>query len=118
MTAALRRIALALLVTAAGLAACTGGANPDGWQRLSEPPSDSARLVSISGRIRYLDIEGGTFVLDDGRGTRYSPVNLPDEFRTDGVAVEADVVAEDGMVSITMVGPLVRVIRIRRTPEP
>jgi hypothetical protein len=95
-----------------GCAAGTGG-----WQTLAPAPAASA-LLHITGTIQFLDLEGGMFVIRDAQGTRFSPTNLPRDFRADGVNVEVEARRRDDLVSVGMTGPLVEIVRIRRVPRP
>ncbi len=51
--------------------------------------------LSTEGVVRYQGIEGGCWLLD-AEGQTYSPVDLPAEFRTDGLRVrfEADILED------------------------
>jgi len=114
-----RRPATFLLLL--GLVACGGGSAPprDGpgeggsWDELVETAGD-ASVERIQGTVRYLEVEGGVYVIRAG-DTDYDPTNLPEAYRVDGLPVAADVVRQEEMVSIRMVGPLVEIVRIRRT---
>lgn len=91
------------------------GAGPEegAWQQVSAAPEGAGPVLTISGTVRYLQIEGGVYVIEDASGTRYHPTNLPESFRTDGQAVEAEGRRRDDMMSIGMVGPMVELVRIR-----
>jgi heat shock protein HslJ len=105
------------------LTACAGGGGggtagetdpaSGGWVEVKSAAEGTGQAVSISGTVRHLDLEGGIYVIEDATGTRYNPTNLPEEFRTDGKAVEAEGTRRDDMVSIGMVGPMVELRRIR-----
>lgn len=95
------------------LAACASSA-PDEWRQLGTSPQDSAQTLRITGTVRYLDIEGGVHVIVDAQGTRFTPTNLPESFRSDGAQVEVEATRQLDMVSATMVGPLIELVRIRR----
>jgi heat shock protein HslJ len=107
----------AILVPIAALilssCASTGG---KGWAELKPETAGSGPTVHITGTVHHLDLEGGVFVIRDADGTQYNPVNLPDAFRVDGMAVEVDARRRDDMASIGMVGPLVELLRIRSRP--
>ena len=103
------RIASALLLLSP--AACTAGA--EDWQELM--PEATARTQRIAGPVVHLDLEGGVWVIREADGTRYNPTNLPERYRTEGMRVEADVIPRDDAASIAMVGPIVDIVRIRRS---
>lgn len=108
-TALAVRIAPAFLFLS--LAACTAGA--EDWDELM--PEATARTQRIAGPVAHLDLEGGVWVIREADGTRYNPTNLPETYRTEGMRVEADVIPRDDAASIAMVGPIVDIVRIRRS---
>ena len=63
--------------------------------------------------MRHLDLEGGVYVIEDAGGTRYTPMNLPEAFKQDRMAVEAQARRRDDVMSVSMVGPTVELLRIR-----
>ena len=89
--------ALFLLVLALALTGC----------QTSEPPLDATRsgpdlidpatpptpvenpedIVSSTGTITYVDLEGGFYGLIDQDGTRYLPLNLEEDFQQDGLTI-------------------------------
>lgn len=98
-----------------GLLSCaTAGSN--GWVELEPDPAGSGPAFHLRGVVHYLDVEGGLFVIRDAEGTQYNPINLPEAFRVDGMAVEAEARRRDDMASIGMVGPLVEMLRVRSRP--
>lgn len=70
--------------------------------------------MHISGVIRYLNLEGGLYVIRDARGTHYHPVNLPPAFEQDGLPIEALARLRDTELSAGMVGPRIELLYIRR----
>ncbi len=98
------------------VAACASSA-PDEWRQLGSAPPDTTRILRFTGTVRYLDIEGGVHVIVDAQGTRFTPSNLPSAFSSDGTRVDVEAVRQTDMVSTTMVGPLVELIRIRQLPD-
>jgi heat shock protein HslJ len=76
--------------------------------------------ITLSGTVTHLEIEGGVWVIHS-KDTNYNPTNLPDRFREEGLAVEVEARRRDDMVSISMVGPMIELLRIRAArsaPEP
>jgi len=106
------RSARLALFGAMALSSCAGSRGP-GWVVPQPPPAAAGETFSIIGTVHHLDLEGGVFVIRDASGTQYQPMNLPESFRRDGMLVEAQVQRRDDMASISMVGPLVEVLRIR-----
>lgn len=67
-----------------------------------------------TGRIVYLDFEGGFFGIIAEDGSRYDPVNLPDEFKVDGLRVSFEAIKTRSQVGFHMWGTLIEIISIRR----
>lgn len=111
----MRRLPLILL-----LAACTGGPPespvtvPDrtAGDTAAAPVPDS--VVTVKGVVRHFDLEGGFFAIRGDDGTTYDPSNLAEEFRRDGLRVEARLRLRPDMGGIHMVGPIVDIIEIRK----
>lgn len=108
-------LAVALMAAACGGRGSGGSTGPAGNDYVElEPPAEGAGpMLHISGTVRHIELEGGLFVIEDADGSRYNPTNLPEAFRVDGKAVEADARRRDDMVSVGMVGPIVELVRIR-----
>lgn len=75
--------------------------------------SSAGEVLHFSGTVRYLDLEGGHYVITDAAGTNFNPLDLPEEFRGSGLEVEVDARRRDDMMSINMSGPQIEVLRIR-----
>lgn len=93
------------------------GEKAEGWVALRPEAAGSSPILHITGTVHQLDLEGGVFMIRDAEGTNYNPMNLPEAFRADGMAVEAEARRRDDMASIGMVGPLVELLRIRKRPD-
>ena len=88
----------------------------DAWVQVMPEPAEEAGSqtpLRLVGTVRYMDLEGGVYVIRDAEGTNHNPTNLPADFRVDGLAVEADVRSRDDLMSIGMVGPMMDIVRIR-----
>ncbi len=85
------------------------------WTELSSGAAIASPL-HLSGTIRHIDLEGGLFVIRIADGTQYNPLNLPDEFKVDGLAIDAEARRRDDTMSIGMVGTIVELLRIRKRP--
>lgn len=70
----------------------------------------------VHATVEFLELEGGCWSLLTTDGVRYEPLSLAEEFRRDGLEVEATLTPLDDMGSICMVGKIVEVesIRLRR----
>ena len=93
-----------LLLAAVG---CSAGA------LVPTPPCD-AELCDLRGHIAWLDLEGGFWALRGDDQVTYEPLNLPADFRQDGLRVRATVRIRRDVGTYRMVGPVVEVLSIRR----
>lgn len=108
-------LCLALAITIAGCHSASKTKTPE-----SLPQDDAQAAASpqegraLVGTVHHITIEGGFYgiVAEDGR--RYDPVNLPEEFRQDGLPVVCHVRALRNRASFHMWGQLVEIIDIRR----
>ncbi len=71
----------------------------------------------ISGTVRYLEIEGGFYGLVADDGTKYNPINLPAEYKKNGLRVKFAVREKKGVVSFRMWGKIVEVVKIQKIAE-
>lgn len=94
---------LAGLVCIAALivAGCTGETVPEG-------------AISGTGKVMYFDLEGGFYGIVADDGERYLPLNLPDEYREDGLAVRFTVIEKSGVATIYQWGTPVEIVSIAR----
>lgn len=106
--------AVVTLVAVATVIACASPRDP-GWVDIPSTAVDSGDVMRITGTVHRLEVEGGVWVIRDAQGTQYNPTNLPDAFRKEGMAVEAEARRRDDMASIGMVGPIIELRRIRQT---
>jgi hypothetical protein len=91
----------------------------DGWTLPAPAPASQAPIIRIVGTVRYIDVEGGQYVIVDSvKNVRFNPTNLPSSFQIDGTFVEAEARQREGAVSIGMVGAIVDLVRIRPLPLP
>ncbi len=83
-----------------------------GWVELN-PEATSGETVHVTGTVHRLELEGGVFVIRDAGGAQYNPINLPESFRREGMAVEVVGRHRGDMASIGMVGIVIEIVRIR-----
>jgi hypothetical protein len=62
--------------------------------------------IDADGVVRYLDVEGGRWAIESD-GDRLEPVNLPAEFRVDGLRVRFEANHHGDTASYCMAGRLV-----------
>jgi hypothetical protein len=71
-----------------------------------------APSMAFSGTVRFVDLEGGLWLIEADDGTRYQPLELVEAFRKDGLRVKGDALRRDNMMSIGMSGPMIEVLSI------
>ncbi len=90
----------------------------DGETRSRESSADGRQgtltAASVTGTVRYIDLEGGFYGIETDDGAKLDPVNLPAEFQQDGVRLRVQVEPLKDRVSFHMWGTLVRVVSIER----
>ena len=79
-----------------------------GCPTLFTPDDD---LLVLEGRVELIEVDcGGWGILTSE--DLYETVELPQSFRKDGLRVRAEVQPRRDLVSCTMVGPIVEIVRI------
>jgi hypothetical protein len=92
-------------MAAAGLLlACGAG---DSMSDRQTTPLMPGQIVATQATVRFIDLEGGCWVIETGSGRRYQPVNLASGLRTDGLEVNVVMRDAPGVASLCQVGPLV-----------
>jgi hypothetical protein len=79
-----------------------------------ESEDELASEIEIDGVIRYHELEGGFYAVQSKDGETYNPINLPDEFRQDGLPVRARLRLRNDMMGVHQVGPMVEIMEIRK----
>jgi len=79
-----------------------------------EAEADRSNAVEIDGIIRFHQLEGGFFAIQSREGETYNAINLPEEFRQDGLPVWAKVRIRHDMMGIHQTGQLVEIVQIKR----
>ena len=74
---------------------------------------DRGRFTA-SGTVVFADLEGGFYGIVDDAGERYDPVNLGDEFKSDGLRIRFEAKVLRDRVSVHMRGRLVEILEIER----
>lgn len=94
---------VALMIVAAAMTAC--GAQPEtdaATARRGEPAT-----------VRFVNVETGCWALELGT-QRVQPLDLPDAFKKDGLAVMVELRDAPDMMSVCQVGPLKHVEHIEK----
>jgi hypothetical protein len=80
----------------------------------AEPrPLESGQSAVVDASVRFLGVEGGCWTIEVAEEVHYLPLNLPEEFRRDGLRIRAELRLRNDYGSTCMVGPVVEVLSIR-----
>jgi hypothetical protein len=93
-------VCFALLVVSIGISSC----NDD-------------ETVSQKGVVQFVQVEGGCWKIAGDDGVDYEPINLSEEFREEGLAVQFTGQLRKDLASTCMVGQIIEIVSIRRLPE-
>jgi hypothetical protein len=97
------------------LSSCGGGSGGE-WTMPSPGDGTGAEKVGslhIVGVVKRIELEGGFYAILGDDGVTYDPINLPADFQTDGLAVEADARKRTDLLGIHQAGPIIELDRIR-----
>jgi heat shock protein HslJ len=89
------------------------GENP----RTRDPDPGTPGVISGTGTIRFINLEGGFYGIITPSGERYLPLNLPAGFGADGTEVTFTALTEEGVATISMWGTPVRIVSMVRTGQ-
>ncbi len=68
----------------------------------------------VTGTVRYIALEGGFYGLIADSGEKYDPINLPKEYKKDGLRVKFQVREKKGMLGFRMWGKIAEVVKIEK----
>jgi hypothetical protein len=83
-------------------------------EALRAPERDA---VSLTGTIHRVAAEGGVYVIRTEGGQQFRLVELPEEFRQEGLGVRLDGLLHDDVLTKDMAGQAVDIVEIRKTGE-
>lgn len=73
---------------------------------LQEPPQPDPGVNAV---VRFLNLEGGCWTITPDERVHYLPLNLPAEFKRDGLRVVVDFEERNDYGSVCQVGPVVQI---------
>ncbi|MFX1327632.1 MAG: hypothetical protein ACFE91_05740 [Promethearchaeota archaeon] len=76
--------------------------------------STNDEIISGTGEIVFLSFEGGFYGIISNDGKHYDPINLPDEFKIDGLRISFTAKIRPDLVSLHMWGTIVELLSIKR----
>lgn len=82
----------------------------------ANPPPEPKVGISnmMTGTIKFLSFEGGFYGIVADNGKHYNPINLPGEYRQDGLRIAFQAVRTKGQMSIYMWGTIIKITRITK----
>ncbi len=72
----------------------------------------------IIGTIDYVGLEGGFYAIEGDDGQAYDPINLPDNFKRDGLRVRVIARPQPLMGSFHMYGQIIEIVEIEQYYRP
>ena len=72
------------------------------------------KIIQDSGTIQFNDFEGGFYGIVGDNGEYYDPINLPSDFKEDGLQVRYTIKILENQTSVHMWGSVVKIIRIEK----
>ncbi|HHP7239678.1 hypothetical protein [Longibacter sp.] len=107
------------LTLAAGLAGCSASDHaPETAADSLDSVQQSDQIVTGTGTISFVDIEGGFFAIQSDDGAKYDPTgSLDEDFQTDGLRVRFSLQPKEGVMTTRMWGTPVDVQGIERIED-
>ena len=102
-----RRVLLTLVLGTA-LNACGSDSQAPGS---STVPLGPHQILTTTATVRYVGVEGGCWNLDTNEG-RFTPLDLPAQYRVDGLQVQVVLRDAPDWADMCMTGPLVQIDHI------
>ncbi|MEK6756891.1 MAG: hypothetical protein AABZ02_12130 [Bacteroidota bacterium] len=76
--------------------------------------TEDENSVKLTGTVIYVSLEGGFYGIKGDDGKNYDPVNLPEEFRKDGLRVRFEAKELKDRASFHMWGILIEIVSIQK----
>jgi hypothetical protein len=76
--------------------------------------ASKADVIRFTGTVEHQDAEGGAYVIRTDDGRQYRPVELPEDFRVDGLQVEVQAKRRDDVLTKDMAGQSIELLDIRK----
>jgi len=75
---------------------------------------DDEDIVSGTGTIKFIDLEGGFYGIIGDDGKYYDPINLSQDFQVDGLRVRFEAKIRDDIFGIHMWGTPIEILKIEK----
>lgn len=66
--------------------------------------------LNITGKSRYISLEGGFWAIESEDGRKFTPINMPEQLKTNGATVRVQAQLLKGAASVSMWGDAIRII--------
>lgn len=76
--------------------------------------TENEDAIKVTGTVVFLSFEGGFFGINGDDGKNYDPINIPQEFRKDGMRVRFAAKELPGRASVHMWGTIVELLTIQK----
>ena len=94
-------LAVLCLILAPAAASCGGDA-------------EKGSIVTVTGTITYLDLEGGFYGIMADSGERYYPLNLDKQYQVNGLKIRVGGKVRMDVITTTMWGTPLEIVKIER----
>lgn len=111
------QLAFSTLVLMASLSACGLQVRDSGLTGSVDAQKKLTTTLESDVTVRYLEVEGGVFVLSSDSGHDYVPTNLPSEFQQDDIKVHVNMRKLPDQMNIYMSGAMVEIVEISRVGQ-
>jgi len=71
----------------------------------------------MTGTITFIEVEGGFYGIITDDGARYDPINLPDDFKKDGLRIRFNAQERKDQASFHMWGILIELTKIEKVED-
>jgi hypothetical protein len=93
------------------IAGCGGGGGGSEGDNSTNPEEE---IVTGNGVVQFVDVEGGCWRIVGDNDSHYEPINLSDEFKKDGLAVQFEAKFRKDLVTFCQVGAIVEIVSINK----
>ena len=94
-------------LTGVGLAGCA--------RELQSPSGATERdVISLTGTIQFISLEGGFFAIRGDDGTTYDPLNLQRDYQQNGLRVRLKARLRNDVATVRMAGPVIEILEIEK----
>lgn len=84
-----------------------------GCQKANKEP-DKEGVISMTGTVRFVDLEGGFYGIVADDGNHYDPINLDKKFQVEGMRVRFEAKTRKDVATYHMWGTPIEIIKIEK----